>query len=574
MNGSKHDKAMRSTQSMLKKGLMVLLSILLVIVPMGSFAAALECVAVITDDGVTISGAVSQSKLPVTLTVILAEDDVLDLDQNSDKILKLSQTLSGDDGRFAFNIAFNDNVKGKDLIARVNIPREGVIRVPIHILSDDEITALYNEFMETSDIENFLGANKTALSIDLSVLTELRNPSKVYDYIYINKSEIKSVADIAEKFLEAYITQKETERQEDLDKEAIDALNASSKDTFLSVLGTYNDRYGLDITKQFGLARVKSAGNTAVKNVWAKVYKADSIESLKNLFAEAVATEVINVVSYTEMERAIDANSILFTQMLTGDFGDLTSVNKSEIYKAAVDVEFDDTNEINNWFETKASDYAGSDDKVSGSKGGNISFYTPGKPAQTGSLVPPEAEENPVRFADIDENFWAGEAINYLAQKEIISGTGNGSFEPYRNVTREEFTKMLILANDLMVDYAVPTFDDAARHDWFYPYVASAQNTGIVTGYSADCFGVGDNITRQDMAVLIYRAFLHKGTELKSVRDSITFFDDAEIDDYAKDAVYSLYKAGIINGFDNGSFGPGKYATRAEAAKMLFESIK
>ena len=109
-------------------------------------------------------------------------------------------------------------------------------------------------------------------------------------------------------------------------------------------------------------------------------------------------------------------------------------------------------------------------------------------------------------------------------------------------------------------------FDDVPADDWAYVYVAAAAKTGVVKGYSDTVFGKNDNITRQDLAVIIYRAALNEGIEFDSTNTD--FSDYEEVADYAKEAVAALAGTGVVNGID-GAFVPSGFATRAEIAKIL-----
>ena len=116
---------------------------------------------------------------------------------------------------------------------------------------------------------------------------------------------------------------------------------------------------------------------------------------------------------------------------------------------------------------------------------------------------------------------------------------------------------------------ATCTFDEVKDKDWFYPYVAACYQQGLVNGISDVFFGTGSNITRQDMATMILRA-LEKNKLLAETEAKPAFADNAQIADYAKDAVQKIAEMGIINGVGDNMFAPNKYATRAEAAKMIY----
>lgn len=166
-------------------------------------------------------------------------------------------------------------------------------------------------------------------------------------------------------------------------------------------------------------------------------------------------------------------------------------------------------------------------------------------------------------FTDIADVDWAIDSIVALSSLGIVNGIGDGLFSPQSQVTREQFAKMIVGVMGYSVDSnAVTDFNDA-NGEWYTPYIAAAVQNGIVTGRDDGTFGVGDNITRQDMAVIIFRALGSNASEIHEFTDSET------ISDYAVEAVSALYNMGVISGYTDGSFAPKANATRAEAAKML-----
>ena len=172
-------------------------------------------------------------------------------------------------------------------------------------------------------------------------------------------------------------------------------------------------------------------------------------------------------------------------------------------------------------------------------------------------------------FDDLDSVSWARDAICKLAEMDVLRGKEYKLFYPNDNITREEFVKMLAVAYKLDSENRTAKFADVNADDWFMPYVAAAFESGIVKGVSDDMFGTGQNITRQDLAVMAYNAALK--AEVKFSDDNVQkFSDDGEISDYAKAAVYALKSQDVINGIDGKNFAPQDTATRAEAAKILY----
>lgn len=184
-----------------------------------------------------------------------------------------------------------------------------------------------------------------------------------------------------------------------------------------------------------------------------------------------------------------------------------------------------------------------------------------------------EQDKINVSYKDMENVSWAETAVNALTEKGVISGDGEGYFRPNDTVTREEFVKMLISAIDSVDEYAVSDFSDLNEGAWYYKYVSSAYNAGIVSGISDTHFGIGKSITRQEMAVMISRALkIYK--EMPSIRENADFTDKDEIAEWAKDDVAALYCTGIMSGVGDGKFEPKNIATRAQAAVVVYNLIK
>lgn len=176
-------------------------------------------------------------------------------------------------------------------------------------------------------------------------------------------------------------------------------------------------------------------------------------------------------------------------------------------------------------------------------------------------------------FDDLDSVSWAVQAINALADKGIIKGKGERLFAPADDITRAEFATIIVNAFGILDENAeCNALSDVSAGDWYYKYIASAYNNQIISGYNDGKFGVNDKITRQDMAVIIYRAMNSLGISIEESEEEIEFADSDLISDYAKEAVKQLQKADIINGVGNAEFAPLMTATRAQAAQMIYNT--
>lgn len=176
-------------------------------------------------------------------------------------------------------------------------------------------------------------------------------------------------------------------------------------------------------------------------------------------------------------------------------------------------------------------------------------------------------------FTDLTSVQWAEEQILYLADKGIVNGKGDKIFDPNGNVTREEFVKMLVCAFEIHNPDAVSDFTDCTGGAWYDSYVASAADKGIVMGRDNGSFGIGQNITREDMSVLVYRMLQSVKGFTAQPTDEV-FDDNASISDYAAEGIYALKNAGYVSGMGNNMFAPKNPCTRAEAAVIIYNVIK
>jgi hypothetical protein len=172
-------------------------------------------------------------------------------------------------------------------------------------------------------------------------------------------------------------------------------------------------------------------------------------------------------------------------------------------------------------------------------------------------------------FTDIASVLWAKDAIKYLYDRNIVSGMGDGTFNPDGFIKREEFAKMAVDAIGIHNSQADSDFYDVSADSWYASYVASAQNNGIISGIGNEMFGVGKYITRQDVAVIIAKCANYLGIMLeKGLSDS--FDDDSSISEYARESVYSLVESNIISGVGENLFDPAGNCTRAQAARLIY----
>lgn len=171
-----------------------------------------------------------------------------------------------------------------------------------------------------------------------------------------------------------------------------------------------------------------------------------------------------------------------------------------------------------------------------------------------------------IGFSDMTSH-WAKSVIEELAVKGVVSGRSLTEYEPNGTITRAEFATILVQALQLEGDVKV-TFNDVYSSDWYYEYVNVAALHGLVSGVGSGKFDPNAKITRQDMAIMIMKAYEKRiGTSVKSV--AVEIKDISAVSQYAKDRVLAARFNQLIGGYPDGSFMPLANATRAEAGQMV-----
>jgi hypothetical protein len=175
---------------------------------------------------------------------------------------------------------------------------------------------------------------------------------------------------------------------------------------------------------------------------------------------------------------------------------------------------------------------------------------------------------------DFDFKYWAYMEIDDFLSANIIDGTvvyeddyPIVTVNPEGNITRAHFTKMIVNALDLNLKGTAQTFSDVKTTDWYAPFVAIANSHGIIKGVNGR-FNPKNNITREQMALMIYRAF----------DESITFkttgktFTDVKPGTEAANAITKAAANEIVKGYEN-LFKPRNLATRAQGIIMIHRAL-
>ncbi|PFW58367.1 hypothetical protein COL13_05705 [Bacillus cereus] len=187
-----------------------------------------------------------------------------------------------------------------------------------------------------------------------------------------------------------------------------------------------------------------------------------------------------------------------------------------------------------------------------------------------GVVAPVAASASENAFKDVPSGQWYSTAINEMAAKGIISGKGEGLFGLGQDVTRAEVATFMVKAKDIKTGSTNTPFTDVNEKDWFAPYVSAAEANKIMAGLGDNKFGPNEKLTRAQMAQLLVNAYGFKADE----NNKVTFND---IDNLswatAKSSIETLASLGLVKGYGDNTFQPNKVVSREEAAQFIYNAM-
>ena len=176
-----------------------------------------------------------------------------------------------------------------------------------------------------------------------------------------------------------------------------------------------------------------------------------------------------------------------------------------------------------------------------------------------------EIVDNSKPFADVPAGSWMADAVAFVSAHELFQGTGGNLFSPSLPMSRGMLAVVLHNLESNPHQPLSADFSDVGSETWYAEGVAWAAANGIVVGCGSGRFGPGDSITREQLAVMLWR---YTGKP-EAANQTPNFADADQASSWAVDALLWAAEAGILNGKGNGILDPAGSATRAETAQML-----
>ena len=471
--------------------------------------------------------------------------------------------------------------------------------VTIDIKIDDSMDGFYDIFAAPSGVDGADGYAKTDNPVAVigsdsrsRIMSEINAASSetIGQVIYDNLKDILYLSSECPDWKSEYLY---AMKNEDCGGAYSDFTQIDSAwqvaDYIHSIRMQENPTDAMNLLEAYDLLELDIANSdyTAYKEAFAELFckKLDEQDVMsgsvtEKIFAETAAVTAVNNRNVQGKAEALDE----YAEVLgISDLADeIEDAGAASVARQLDGLEFETAEEIKDKIEEvldklSESSQGNNDGGGGGGGGGNrgnssnntVSFPVVTAPAREETTEPEEEQEAENRFTDVPEGYWAAEAIEYLADRSVISGFPDQTFRGGENVNREEFVTMTVKAFDITSDGEVPGFTDVEDGYWAAEYIKTAAAAGIISGIDDTSFGISRPITRQDAAAVIERCMEYKGIDAEDAQE-IIFGDEAEISDYALEAVKHLSGAGIINGYEDGTFGPQRTLTRAEAARIIY----
>lgn len=552
------------------KRYIIILSVILTAFAFDASAAVIDsCERNIEGGYVEIDGSLEYDGDVSVIVQYLQED--AQTGQTSYEIDSVAQYESEQDGRFSLVL----HILNLDKRIKINICGSDISET---VAAEEFFFPSYSKYLEAVEAfktydgikELFENPQKeeylTFLNIDTSLFSRLKNKEMIYRLIADKAAGTENIEKDFNDITDLYevLCEINTIAQSG-DTEAISAIIENSRHINLESTNTF-DVFNYDSLKD-GFENtvytdlISEEGYSSLESFYEAFDEAVILNANENLLYWSEATSVLKLVKNGVL------NEIDFDGYMA------LGSNKSEVDEAIALKSYENISALIKEYNLAVSDvkskYTSSNKKTGGSgSGGGANLYVP-VTEENVSIIP--VNKLP-QFSDIESYEWAHEAITTLVEEGIVNGFGDNTFCPDKPVTRSEFIKMLVLGMKLELSASGEiVYDDVSSHDWHYPYVMTSREKNIANGITENLFAPDDNITREEIATMVYRAC----REYAEQTDAETNFKDFdEVSQWAKEAISAISAAGIVNGYTDGTFRPGNTATRAEAAVIIYRMMQ
>lgn len=529
-------------------------------------------------DTIEITGQLKNADTPkyISIELIAHGQSVIGISNPLDVIKYHDQIRTSRDGSYKFLIKMGENTPSG--IYDIKLASENGAEID----TNGDETIVYSSYKSAEQaFKNLYDTALTSEEVFKSYVKEHR-----YDFNFVHDLTYKVNEDTALGMLYQYIQKKRVNSIDELTAAYEKALMTEGiLENKVSDIYTYIDESHIVNTE------LKLLYNAAFLTDNAKKYISERLITLKPQNCSEFDTDIVsawilgvikNPNGYSNIETVLKKFSNIIGIDISG-ISDMTSVCRG---LAGQDVS--SMQELRSKIESLNSKHGNSSSGGGSSGGGGDTRPSSSKPKgedivslhipvnnNTG-MNPTTDDTIPILiYSDINNVEWAQKAIVSLTERGILSGRGNGVFAPDDAVTREEFVKMIseaFLKNEKEADV---DFIDVSVGAWYMPSLKKAYAANLVNGLSDTYFGIGNSIKRQEMAAIAYRTAVLQ-TEITEIAEEEyqLFGDDAQIEGYARKAIYTLREMGVINGISEDLYAPLSEVSRAQAAVIIYNLLE
>jgi hypothetical protein len=218
--------------------------------------------------------------------------------------------------------------------------------------------------------------------------------------------------------------------------------------------------------------------------------------------------------------------------------------------------------------QTPEQTVTGDTGRGSGPSGGSVSAPAAQKADQTQEAQGSQATApSPLflSYSDLDADHPYRDAVEWMLSAGLMAGFGDGTFGPDRTLTRAQLAQILYSAAGRPAAAADSSLPDVPAQAWYAAPVLWSVQAGISAGYGDGRFGPGDCVTREQLAVMLWR---YAGSPTPTLT-KLDYPDAADASSWAQTALRWAGETGVLDGVSQGSLSPKAQATRAQAAQMI-----
>lgn len=419
-------------------------------------------------------------------------------------------------------------------------------KVTVNYYSSDDFITQLAECTTAAELGALVQESRELLNLGEGDYTDLDTYGDIYAKILADKDSIKTAEDFIKMFKAEYAI---IELNSAAAKDIIDIIRASLTSVSLDEYDELSDEVQEDVSVQLAAAEITDA------------------QQLQELLGVQIALQSIKNTAWTNIETVLEKyNDRLDLDDYTTYTG-LSSAKRNVADKyIASKRNSDGMNSLDGFDSIFSQAVKEGRNYTASSSGGGGGSSTVTITGQTTQSSPIAEELNPYDDVDKSNSSWA--AILYLTEKGVMQGDGDRTFAPERALKREEFARILVDGFFEVDQSAQTTFVDVKESDWFYSYVATGQQMELIAGMEQYWFGSGEYVTREQMAVLCYRAALKAGKSFAAEGEGAVPSDEELISSWAYYPIKLLRQNGVFSGE---TLRPTDAATRAEAAQLLYE---